>query len=338
MSIAPQKILIIQLRRVGDVLLTTPIPTILKKRFPEAKVDFLVEPSSADVLEGHPDVSEVLLYDRQKPLRSLKEIRSRWYDWVLDFLNNPRSAQIALFSGARVRAGFSVLGWGWVYNVRVSRVRVPQYGVLTKCAILRALGVAVPDEQILPRVWLREENKKLAREWYAEKKMGEREIVIGLIPTHRHPVRRWKGEGFAKVGDLLVQKYACRVVWFWGPGEEDVVKSARSSMKQSSEMIPLVKLKDMAAFLERCNLVVTNDNGPMHLSVAVGVPTVTVYGPTQPECWNPGGEKHRAVQAWGLSCLECNLNSCPYKHECMRWVSAEQVLKECEKILDDRRA
>ena len=90
-----------------------------------------------------------------------------------------------------------------------------------------------------------------------------------------------------------------------------------------SAMIPAASLRQMAAFLARCRYVITNDNGPMHLATAVGTPTITVYGPTEAVCWNPGGTRHRAVMAEGLRCLGCNFTRCPFEHECMTRVTPE---------------
>jgi ADP-heptose:LPS heptosyltransferase len=93
-------------------------------------------------------------------------------------------------------------------------------------------------------------------------------------------------------------------------------------------IIPDASLRQMAALLNQCKMVVTNDNGPMHLAVAAGTPTVTIYGPTDPASWNPGGPRHRVLQAAGLRCLGCNLNHCPFGHECMTGITPGQVLSQ----------
>jgi heptosyltransferase II len=93
----------------------------------------------------------------------------------------------------------------------------------------------------------------------------------------------------------------------------------------------------MGSLLQRCQVVITNDNGPMHLAVAVGAPTVTIYGPTDPKSWNPGGPRHLALQAAGLSCLGCNLNECPFSHECMTQVTSERVFLASQKLVEFHR-
>src|SRR5262245_27329057 len=103
----PRSILVIQLRRLGDVILTTPALEALKKRYPKAKLDFLVEAPGAEAVAGHPAIDETLVYDAEGPLEALVwalKIRARGYDWVIDFLANPRTALLTALSGAEVKA------------------------------------------------------------------------------------------------------------------------------------------------------------------------------------------------------------------------------------------
>jgi ADP-heptose:LPS heptosyltransferase len=114
------RILIVQPRRIGDVILTTPAIDALRNKFPDARIEFLAEVAAAPVLEGYPGLDETLLFDKNL-FRWIPEIRRRRYDWVLDFMCNPRTAQLTALSGATVRAGFDVPVWGRVYNRRVPR-------------------------------------------------------------------------------------------------------------------------------------------------------------------------------------------------------------------------
>src|SRR5205823_2351989 len=109
---------------------------------------------------------------------------------------------------------------------------------------------------------------------------------VGIIPTHRRASRRWPLDSFAELAHQLKQSgYAVRL--FWGPGEQEYVERLQR-IAPKAQLIPPTSLRQMAALLSRCLLVVTNDNGPMHIAAAVGTPTVTIYGPTDPYAWNPG--------------------------------------------------
>jgi lipopolysaccharide heptosyltransferase II len=328
----PSKILILQLRRIGDVVVTTPVIDVLRAAFPRAVIDFLVEPGMAPILENYPGLSETLLFDKGRLLWWAREVRRRRYDWVLDFMNNPRTAQLAFLSGAPVRAGFETPGWGLVYTHRVPRPVAPLYNVQHKFNLLRALGVSAPD-RALPRLSFSEADFAGAAAWWRERGLEAAAERVAVLPMHRHPVRQWPLDKFADVMERLLKKPGRVLALFGGPGEEESLARLASSFAERVHVIPPGALRRAGAILSRMRAAVTNDSGLMHLAVAAGVPTVTIYGPTSPGSWNPG-PPHRVLRAHGLACLECNRDRCPYGHECMAWVSAERVHREVEAVLE----
>ena len=362
-----QKILIIQLKRAGDIVLTTPVAALVKRRWPQAKVDFLVEKGFAPLLENNPSIDTVQVYDKDRSWQTLMRIRAQRYDQVFDFQSSPRSALAVLASGAAYTAGYQVPFWGRFYRQTVRRPGGSLSVVQGKLSLLEPVMGPVADAP-LPQMFLSQEERLWAQTVIISPRptcgerasrtegtgagegsldrsdmrypspppsplmgRGEANAVIGLVPTHRRTARRWYAESFGALARLLDQ--AGYAVWlFWGPGEREYVENIRQQAPHAS-MIPSTSLRQMAALLARCELVVSNDNGPMHIAAAVGVPTVTVYGPTDPHAWNPGGSRHIALQAAGLRCLGCNLNACPFGHECMRQVTPEQVLAACQDLL-----
>jgi lipopolysaccharide heptosyltransferase II len=328
----PARILIIQLRRIGDVVVTTPVIDALRAAFPEARVEFLVESAAAPVLRGYQGLDETLLFDKKEFLKWLREIRRRRYDWVLDFMNNPRTAQLTLASGAPVRAGFRVPFWGFVYTVRADRPPLPKYGVQSKFDLLRALGLNPPG-QALPRIAVTPSDFEGAKAWWEKNALSEAEEIVGIVPTHRRPIRRWPARHFSALMRSLLESSGRRLIVFGGPGEEDYVRDLAGPFPERVHVAPVGSLRQAAALLARCRAVVTSDNGLMHLSVSVGTPTVTVYGPTWPESWNPRVPPHRWLQTPGLSCVGCNLDRCPFSHECLEWLSPERVRREVENLL-----
>ncbi len=319
----PKRILIIQLKRAGDLIVTVPVLPALRAALPDAQIDFLVDEAFAPLLEHNPFIHEIRVYDRKAVWATWRALRAASYDWILDFQSSPRSILAGLFSGARLRAGYRVTFWGAFLNRAIPR---PGHGVSVtegKMEIVRSLlsKLGPAGER---QIYLTDAERQWAKDQIGEGR-GEKK-AIGLIPTHRRSSRRWPAQSFAGLARLLVAQGL--PVWlFWGPGEEDYVSNIQRQVPQS-RMIPSTTLRQMASLLEQCRVVVTNDNGPMHLAEAVGAKTVTIYGPTDPASWNAGGPRHRVLQATGLRCLGCNLNECPFGHECMTQITPERVLAE----------
>jgi len=127
------------------------------------------------------------------------------------------------------------------------------------------------------------------------------------------------------------------VVWIWGPGERDVAESCCDRMSGPSRLAPPTGWQELGALLRRSSLLLSNDSGPKHLAVALGVPTVTIFGPTHPATWHPPRGPHAVVEAAGLDCLHCNANRCPLSGErhlrCMRDVTPERVVEAARALL-----
>lgn len=331
------KILVVQLRRIGDIIVTTPVVDALRDAFPDAVIDFLSEPMGEPVLRGNPGLNEFIPLKKEKYFSLLADVRRRRYDWALDFINTPRSAQIVLASGASVRAGFDVLGWGLVYNRRIPRSPVAKYIVQQKFDLLRALGLN-PATTALPKIHLTEDDFAGAAAWWSEKGLDRFRERVGLAPAHRHAIRQWPEEKAAALMKILSAETGRALVLFGGPGEEELLGRLAAPYRERVFVSPAGPWRQAAAVMARCHALVTNCSGLMHTGVAVGVPTVTVYGPTMPEVWNPRVPPHRFVQAEGLACLGCHRDVCPYGHECMEWVSPERVAREVVAVLAGGRA
>lgn len=319
---APRSILVIQLRRLGDVILTTPALEALKARHPAAKLDFLVEAPGAEAVQGNPCIDEVLSYDAGSMAGALSwglRIRARKYDWVVDFLANPRTALITAMSGAKVKAGPGHVSRRWAYNLRLEQSKETCYAAQEKVRWLAPLGVKPSDAPPLPRLFLASKPPSVPN-------------VIGFFPASRKSTRAYPAASWVRLGELLRDKHGAAVRVFWGPGEKEL--AAEVAQGCGAELAPETKgVKELAAALAACRLVVSNCAGPKHVAVAVGTPTVTVHGSSDPRAWTPVHPEHKAVRLDELRCIGCRLNDCPYGLECMTQLPPERVLAACESLL-----
>lgn len=304
------------------MILTTPAVAALKRRFPQATIDFLVEPPGAEALAGNPHIRTVHVYGGQGLALAaswIAKIRSFAYDWVIDFLGNPRSAILTSLSRARLRAGPAHVAHRWAYNHLLAQSDTTRYAGLEKIRVLQSLGVPEDAASPLPAVYLALEPRNPANR-------------VGLVPASRRDTRRWPASSYARLGRLLRQRYGSEIIVFWGPGEKNLAEEVVREIGEGAAAPETPTLRDAANQMVRCRLIITNCNGPKHLAVALGIPTVTIHGSSDPASWNPPDPKHLAVRLDELFCIGCGLNACPYNLECLRELPPERVLAAAETL------
>ncbi len=339
MNINPEKILLIQLRRIGDVLMTTPAVKAVKKRFSTSRITFLTEPPSDEIFRNNPYVDEILLHNRKWGLKNylkfICELRKRQFDLVIDFFGNPRSAQIAFFSGVKHRLGFNFRGRRWAYT---STVALPKnknlYSPLHKLQLLKPLGIDEGDYQI--------EFFCSATDYeYAEKltkKLGiiEDDFVIALCPVSRREYKAWPAEKFIWIADKLIEKYATKILFMCGPNEKAFIDNIKRQMKYTDKTLDDYEsstISHVRAFFEKVNLYVGNDNGLRHIAIAAHTPTVTVFGQSNPYNWTPPESKLHKFVAYDPGCKEnCNLAKCT-NYRCINEVSETEYLSRIEELI-----
>lgn len=330
------KILIIKLRAIGDVLLSTPVIENLRRAYNSSRIDFLVERDAEDVVKGNPYVDRVIVLDRKRmsslgeSLNFMKGLREGRYDLTIDLFGNPRSALLTLCTGAKLRVGYNFRGRRYAYNLRVEPRGDRVHEVQFNLDALRKIGVPVlTDNPLFP---LDDVSKRFARDFFKSQGL-EDGFVIGVSPSGGWSAKRWPLEYFAELADQLVKTYGAKILLFWGPGELIRVQRLQSFMTERSWIIPKTTLKQLGALLWRCDLVISNDSGPMHIAAALGTPTTGIFGPTNPQLQGPYGEKHEVVAKEGLLCLGCNKLTCKTS-DCMNLLGPGEVFQVVRRCIE----
>ncbi|MEI7481509.1 MAG: glycosyltransferase family 9 protein [Elusimicrobiota bacterium] len=316
MDFNTNKILLIQFRQIGDVLLSTSAAEVLKANFPRAKLDFLTQQPSEQALARNPVIDEVLVYDAKKPVKWLLEVRRRRYDLVVDLMSNPRSALVAAMSGAKIKAGPAYTHSAWAYNFKLElRPGQREYNPFFKIDLLSQLGlknVFYPYPKFYPAAgdlaWAAEAVAKLVPD------AGLRSALIFFSPASRRMTRLWPAEHYARLAALIVRKTKSAVLVLWGPGEkslaEEIVRAAdHPAVLLAPETSDLSRL---SAMLQQAALLISNCNGAKHIAQASGVPTLGIYGSSRPESWTPPNDpKHQIIRNDTFACIACQKNECP---------------------------
>ena len=221
-TFSPKRILVCQLRQIGDVVLATPSIELLKRRYPDAEIHLLTEKKCAPLLEHNPHLGKVWALDK-KVLSSLpQEIAWYWhvartgYDLVVDFQQLPRCRWVVAFSGAPVRLSYTP-PWYTSLLYTHSSDMLDGYSAMSKASVLRPLGIEWNGER--PRVYLTDEEHAFARTLLAQAGLQPEQRLITLDPTHRQPTRRWPLAHYAGLVSLLAERDASlRFLPLWGPG------------------------------------------------------------------------------------------------------------------------
>ena len=337
------KILVIKLRAIGDVILSLPVITNLRAAYPEARIDFLTENPAAPIAKMHPGVDEVIIFDRsaarsrpfpqslQENLRFFRSLQAKKYDLVFDLFGNPRSALFARVTGARHRVGFNFRGRRYAYNIVVTGRGDRVHEVEFNLDALRHIGVPIQttDLQIAPAP----EHADFAGQFWQQNGLaGQR--VVGINVSGGWYTKRWPLEKYAGLADRIIAELDATVLLIWGPGERDDVRQVETRMQRQPVIAPATNLPQLAALLRRLELLVTNDSGPMHLAAAVGTRIAGIYGPTRPELQGPWGQGHAIIRKDGLDCLGCNGVTCRIQtHDCMRLLGMDAVCEVVVKML-----
>ncbi|MBN1884607.1 MAG: glycosyltransferase family 9 protein [Candidatus Krumholzibacteriota bacterium] len=305
------RILVVRLKAMGDIALSLPIVWALRERFPRARIDYLVGARYAGALDGDTGLDEVIPLEGAAPrqARLAARLRRRRYDVAIDLLSSPRSAVLTLLSGAHLRIGMDVGRHNWCFHRVLPRALLDGHGAIVRQYTLesnreyaRMIGLGDPGPGPDPRGWrsglapgfpAAETERAWAGEWTGS--LGERAgRLCGIVPGATYVEKSWPVERFVELAGRIPGELGLVPLVFWGPGEEAVAGQVAAA-SPAALMAPPASIPRLGAIVGRCRVVVGIDSGPKHLAVLQGVPTVTLFGPTDPRVWDPMTGRHRVL-------------------------------------------
>jgi heptosyltransferase-3 len=289
---APRKILLIQLRRIGDAVLATPAIDALREAWPEAELHLLTAPPVEQLFEGDSRLERVWVRPSRSRLPALAwGLRAERFDLVFDFQSAPLTALLAACTGA-FTVGFRRR---WRFYHRAVELRQHQgshYAADHKLDLLRAVGLT--PRSLQPRLAAR---MKDMTPW-SDLPPGPK---VALVPVSPWAHKRWSAEAFAETARLLHQDTGAVFVVAGGPGEEALLHEIAGLLQDVPHRVRAFgPLRDLAAFLAGADLYLGNDNGPRHIALAQGVPTIARFSRDNPTHWTPPEDLRHPV-IWDAS-------------------------------------
>lgn len=348
-----KKILVVKLRHHGDVLLTSAVFSVLKDAIPDAQIDAYIYGDTAPMLQGHPAITEYLLYDRSwkklaplikifKELQLLLKVRANKYDLIVNLTEGDRGAIAALVSGARIKVGFDPGNNGFfgkrkIFTHIVKSCLTPRHNVERNLDSLRRIGI-FPEER----------DKVLTFQYGAGALSSVREKLIlegwnGKPYIVFHAVSRWrfktlpKGKNIELVRSILDRGINVVMTSSSDPIEMQMVTEIVTEAGRS-EVLDLsgkTSLKELGALIHSAKALLTVDSVPLHMASALKTPMVALFGPTSELNWGPWNHPKSVVVTTPLSCRPCGLDGCggSKKSDCLARISVDEVLQSLMQLM-----
>jgi heptosyltransferase-1 len=331
------KILIIQPSRIGDVVFTLPSLSAIRKRYPHAWIGWVVDERCAPILEGNPDIDEIIVFDRSKlsPVylwRFARSLRARRIDISIDFHGLSKSAMHVLFAGARFKiASASTNGMrelSWLFSREIKPLQNPAHCVDRHLAVARYLDCDISQPSFSLTVDQREADS-LVGQLSAGGITFDKPIIV-VHPGGGWLSRRWFPGRFAELINRLLDETTVQVVLVGGKeggageqGLNDIILSMVSNPR-CLDLTGKLSLKGLAAMLKRASVFVGNEAGPMHMAVAAGTPLVAILGPTDPG--RTGPFRGATIVRHEIPCQPCRNRSCR-DVQCMQLITVDEVFQ-----------
>ena len=351
MSFYPKRILVIRMDLIGDLVLTLTLVRSLKRTYPEAEIDLLALPSSATVVSQDPDLQEIIPYDPniwRRPQALLKSgnwrgvaalrqrLQAREYDLAVSVFG-PWAALLSILSGAQRRLGFSQESYPGLMTDNVPGRHWEAHDHLHEVdyclRLAQAAGTKIVPEDRIPKLYVSQQARQEVEELFQQVGIPENTKVIAChVSSNNGQSKRWPIPYWATLIDRLIGEEGASVIFTGATADLPFIADICKKMHtQAFNLAGKTSLAQLAALLERVDLLITGDSGPMHIAAAVGTPLIAIHGPTDPALSGPVSP-HATIVRNDIWCSPCyKAKGAPadcrfYTTQCMKNVLPAQIL------------
>ncbi len=328
------KILVVRNDGIGDLLNSTPALALLRENYPSAEICVLAQPLNAAVLTGNPHVNRVLIFDREGTHRRLRD-RLRFYhalqreefDLAIAMRTASWSNFVTLLSGARFRLGRyqkhakGTFTHKWRGNYEKGHV----HEVDRNLELMRLICTGKGNRQLVFN--LLDDEISFAKGQLMDWGVGANDFVVCLHPGGSSFDKQWPSENYARLADWLISEYNAKILILRGPNEAHLTRHIQKTMTHPSIAQAPESIRNLAALMKHCALVICNDSGPMHIAATLNVPMVAIFGPTDHVAWEPLSDEATIVRR-DMPCWPCSAHKCKIGWECTKKLPVDVVWNE----------
>ena len=354
-----KKILVINPFGIGDVLFSTPLIKNLRYYYPDAFIAVAVQEKVAPILENNPHINKIILFSRgdfkvlsrqSKPkavkllLKTLYEIFRIKFDLCIDLSLEHRYSLFLKALNIKPRIGYNYKRRGrfLTHRIDISGYK-DKHVVEYHLELLKFLGIK--PESNKTEIFLTPDENSWAEGFLKEYNVSLDDLIIGLIPGggaswgSKRYLKHWPAEQFAQLADKLAQNFGAKIIVFANETERQIAENVIGGIRQSAvSVIGKTNLREFMALISLCNIIVTNDGGPLHIAVALGINSISMFGPVDEAVYGPypGSDKH-IVMKKNVECRPCYRNfrvpECNFRHQCLNSITVEEVFCQTERML-----
>jgi lipopolysaccharide heptosyltransferase II len=327
------RILVRGVNWVGDTILSYPTVQQLKTLFPKSHLAILIPSYLVDLWKTFPPVDEIIPFQKKRGIGSIWEdlnlsqsLKERNFDLAVILPRSFRSAFHIYLARIPIRIGYRDEGRSLFLTHRIRRTQeiLHVHRVHYYQKLLEPLGKV--ENHLSPQIYLREEDRRWANQVFMDLGILEGKPLIGMNPGATYGLAKcWYPDRFGELGKRLTEKWQASILLFGKEEERPIVHEIQRHLgARGTDLTGKTRLLQLAALLERCDLLVTNDTGTMHVAAAVGTPVVALFGSTPPHITGPWGDGHVVVKR-DVACSPCWKRVCPTDHQCMELITVDDV-------------
>jgi heptosyltransferase-2 len=329
---------------VGDAVMNIPALEAIKENFPASTITILAKPWVVPLFDNHPAVDHIFAFkktgalgkDFREIIRVVRCIRRERFDLAILFQNAFEAALLARLGGVRFRLGYNTDARGFLLSHSVIRndAVLNVHQVEYYLSILRAAGLEATSKE--PALFTSREDRIKAMDLLRSTGFSDSDFLLGISPGAIFGgAKRWPSDRFARIGDWAVERWGAKVLVLGSRKERDICAGVSRLMTQGSmDLCGRTSLGETLALISRCRFFLTNDSGLMHVAAAFKVPTVAVFGPTDPVATGPLGMTSRIVRH-DIACAPCMKPECPTDHRCMESIGPEEVWEGMKRLKEE---
>ncbi|MBI3398707.1 MAG: lipopolysaccharide heptosyltransferase II [Deltaproteobacteria bacterium] len=336
---------------IGDAVLCLPSIDALRSVYPSAEITVLAKPWVSPVFFNNPFVKRIIDYEasgRHNGIagkrRLIQELKQYGFDAAVLFQNAFEAALISFLARIPVRIGYDkdFRGLLLTHPVRLDSDIKKTHQVFYYLNIVADLSKSRQPSAFShhPKIYLTEEEKDWAKNFLNDQGIGSG-IVAGMAPGASYgPAKRWMPDRFREVAKRFIHNYGAKIVLFGGKDDNGICNDlfngiGREAILKGLNLAGEVALRKSIALISRCHLFITNDSGLMHIAASLGVPTVAIFGSTDPNLTGPIGDKAVIIKK-DIECSPCFERECRYGHyNCFKMVAANDVYEASVRFIKE---